>query len=107
MVERELFYEIKNCTFCDVGVFLDKFFKPESWRNERKAMLEKIKIAYNGTKWTSFPATLDEKPVWEWLCSLEKRFLAGAPNKLHTIAFLTSLRNRKANWICSSKRQLL
>ncbi|KAH7629789.1 hypothetical protein B0T09DRAFT_399404 [Sordaria sp. MPI-SDFR-AT-0083] len=86
MVERELFHEIKNCTFRDVGGFLDKFFDPKSWRNEQKAMLEKIKTAHNGTKWTGFPATPDEKPVWEWLCSLKKRFLAGAPKKLHTTA---------------------
>ncbi|KAH7625122.1 hypothetical protein B0T09DRAFT_394257 [Sordaria sp. MPI-SDFR-AT-0083] len=62
------------------------FFDPKDWRNEQKAMLEKIKTAHNGTKWTGFPATPDEKPVWEWLCSLEERFLAGAPNKLHTTA---------------------
>ncbi|KAH7633172.1 serine/threonine-protein kinase Sgk2 [Sordaria sp. MPI-SDFR-AT-0083] len=86
VVEKELFHEIKNCTFRGVGGFLDKFFDLENWRNEQKAMLEKIKTAHNGTKWTGFPATPDEKPVWEWLCSLEERFLAGAPNKLHTTA---------------------
>ncbi|KAK3946647.1 hypothetical protein QBC32DRAFT_248979, partial [Pseudoneurospora amorphoporcata] len=63
IVEQELFHEIKNCTFRGVGGFLDKFFDPESWRNEQKAMLEKIKTAHNGTKWTDFPATPDEKPV--------------------------------------------
>ncbi|KAK3946545.1 hypothetical protein QBC32DRAFT_149789, partial [Pseudoneurospora amorphoporcata] len=49
IVEQELFHEIKNCTFRGVGGFLDKFFDPESWRNEQKAMLEKIKTAHNGT----------------------------------------------------------
>ncbi|KAH7635785.1 hypothetical protein B0T09DRAFT_390551 [Sordaria sp. MPI-SDFR-AT-0083] len=62
------------------------FFNPESWRNEQKAILEKIKTAHNGTRWTGFPAIPDEKLVWDWLCSLEERFLAGAPNKLHITA---------------------
>ncbi|KAI1156562.1 serine/threonine-protein kinase Sgk2 [Nemania diffusa] len=84
IVEGELFEEIKKCTFRNVGRFCDKFFKPESWRKEQKAMLEGIMTAHDGKKWTDFPTTPDEKPVWDWLRSLEEHFLADAPYKLYT-----------------------
>ncbi|KAJ4392640.1 hypothetical protein N0V85_006913 [Neurospora sp. IMI 360204] len=75
--------------------FMDKFFNPESWRDEQKAMLEKIMTEHNGAEWTGFPATPDENQVWDWLRSLEERFLADAPYKLHTTASANRLGERK------------
>ncbi|RVD82866.1 uncharacterized protein DFL_007277 [Arthrobotrys flagrans] len=76
IVEKELFHEVKRCTFRNVKGFWDKFFDSESWDEERKAMLKGMMAEHDGRKWTGFPSTPDEKPVWEWLRSLEKRFLA-------------------------------
>ncbi|KAI3317111.1 serine/threonine-protein kinase Sgk2 [Xylariaceae sp. AK1471] len=84
IVEGELFEEIKKCTFRNVGGFWDRFFDPKSWCKEQKAMLEGVLTTHDGKKWTDFPTIPDEKPVWDWLRSLEEHFLADAPYKLHT-----------------------
>ncbi|KAI5862977.1 serine/threonine-protein kinase Sgk2 [Durotheca rogersii] len=83
-VEGELFHEIKKCTFRAVKGFWDKFLKPERWRKDQKAMLRGVMSAHNGQRWTEFPSTPDEQPVWDWLRSLEERFLADTTYKLHT-----------------------
>ncbi|OTB04962.1 hypothetical protein M426DRAFT_11051 [Hypoxylon sp. CI-4A] len=70
IVERELFDEIKNCTFRNVGGFWDKFFNPKSWHEE-------------------------QNPVWDWLRSLEGRFLDNAPYKLHTTRCANQFKERK------------
>ena len=97
IVEGELFEELKHCTFRNVEGFWDKFFDPGScsWSEEQKAALEGILTAYNGEKWVGFPPVPDEKPVWNWLRSLEERFLKGAPYKLHTTTTATQFTERK------------
>ncbi|KAI0858935.1 serine/threonine-protein kinase Sgk2 [Xylaria cubensis] len=83
MIEKELFEEIKTCTFRNVGGFWDKFFEPKSRREEQRAMLKAVMTAYNGNRWTDFPDTTDEALVWSWLCSLKTRFLTGTSHILH------------------------
>ncbi|KAJ3577897.1 hypothetical protein NPX13_g2667 [Xylaria arbuscula] len=95
IVEGELFEEIEKCTFRNVGGFWDKFFEPKSWREEQKAMLKGIMTAHDGKKWTDFPTTPDEKPVWDWLRSLEEHFLADAPYKLHTTKTANQFKERE------------
>ncbi|KJZ71431.1 hypothetical protein HIM_09155 [Hirsutella minnesotensis 3608] len=95
VVEGELFEEIKNCTFRNVKGFWDKFLDPKSWRKEQKAMLKRMMTAHDGKKWTEFPSTPDEKPVWNWLRSLEERFLTDAPHKLHTTRTANQFKERK------------
>ncbi|PHH89833.1 hypothetical protein CDD83_5159 [Cordyceps sp. RAO-2017] len=51
--------------------------------------------AHNGKKWAEFPSTPDEQPVWDWLRSLEERFLADAPHKLHTTRTANQFKERK------------
>ena len=70
IVERELFYEIKDWTFRNVGGFCDKFFDSKSWLREQKEMLGALMAEYDGTKSTGFPSIPDERPVWAWLRSL-------------------------------------
>ncbi|KAI1357851.1 serine/threonine-protein kinase Sgk2 [Xylaria arbuscula] len=79
IVEGELFEEIEKCTFRNVGGFWDKG----------------IMTAHDGKKWTDFPTTPDEKPVWDWLHSLEEHFLADAPYKLHTTKTANQFKERK------------
>ncbi|TWU79100.1 hypothetical protein ED733_008727 [Metarhizium rileyi] len=95
IIERELFEEIKQCTFRNVKGFFDKFFNPETWRRDQQAMLRAIMAAHNGKTWIEFPSTPDEKPIWNWLCSLEERFLAGAPHKLYTTRTAHQFKERK------------
>ncbi|ORY57479.1 serine/threonine-protein kinase Sgk2 [Pseudomassariella vexata] len=95
IVERELFEEIKNCTFRNVGGFWDKFFDPKNWRKKQNAMLKGILTAHDGKRWTDFPTVPDEKPVWDWLRSLEEHFLDNAPYKLHTTRTANQFKERK------------
>ncbi|KAI1475422.1 hypothetical protein F4774DRAFT_292185 [Daldinia eschscholtzii] len=93
IVERDLFEEMRNCIFRNVGGFWDKFFK--SWNKEQDEMLKGILTAYNGKRWTDFPTIPEEKPVWDWLCSLEEDFLKNAPYKLHTTTTASQFEERK------------
>ncbi|KAI9147408.1 serine/threonine-protein kinase Sgk2 [Paramyrothecium foliicola] len=95
IVEGELFEEIKNCTFRNVGGFWDKFFDSKSWRKEQKAMLKGVLTAHDGKRWKDFPTVPDEKPVWDWLRSLEERFLDDAPFKFHTTRTANQFKERK------------
>ncbi|KAM4056429.1 hypothetical protein HRG_003332 [Hirsutella rhossiliensis] len=95
IVEGELFFEIKDCTFRNVGGFCDKFFDSKSWRKEQKEMLNRMMVAHDGKKWTNFPSTPDEDPVWTWLCALEERFLTDAPHKLYTTRTANQFKERK------------
>ncbi|GKU11172.1 unnamed protein product [Fusarium langsethiae] len=95
IVERELFFEIKDCTFRNVAGFMDKFFSPKGWHKEQRAMLRGIMTAHNGKRWSDFPVTADEKPVWDWFRSLEDRFLSDAPHKLHTTRTANQFKERK------------
>ncbi|KAI0406031.1 serine/threonine-protein kinase Sgk2 [Xylaria palmicola] len=84
VVEDELFYEIRNCTFRGVGGFEAKFFNPATWKSDHRRMLEKMLEEGAGeTRPWAFPLETDENSVWTWLRSLESRFLDAAPNKLH------------------------
>jgi hypothetical protein len=49
IVEAELFYEIKDCTFRNVGGFWEKIFNPEGWRQEQKSMLKALMASHNGS----------------------------------------------------------
>ncbi|KAI1271451.1 serine/threonine-protein kinase Sgk2 [Xylaria sp. FL0933] len=95
VIEDRLFGEIKDCTFRNVEGFWDRFFKSESWREEQEEMRSRIMTAHNGKKWTEFPNTPDERPVWDWFRSLEDRFLAGAPYKLSTTQNAHQFKERK------------
>ncbi|KAG9249704.1 serine/threonine-protein kinase Sgk2 [Emericellopsis atlantica] len=95
VVEGELFFEIKDCTFRNVKGFCDKFFDPKRWRKEQKAMLREMMTAHDGKRWTDFPTPSDEKPVWDWFRSLEERFLADASYKLHTTKTAHQFQERK------------
>ncbi|KAI1262889.1 serine/threonine-protein kinase Sgk2 [Xylariaceae sp. FL1019] len=84
IVERELFFEIRDCTFRNVGGFSDRFFDTKSWRETQKDMLKGVMTEHDGKRWNGFPSKPTEQLVWDWLCSLEDRLLSDAPHKLHT-----------------------
>ncbi|KAI1157318.1 hypothetical protein F5B18DRAFT_657823 [Nemania serpens] len=95
IVERELFFEIRDCTFRNVGGFCDKFFNTKSWDARQKEMLEAVMAEHDGNRWKSFPTVPAERLVWDWLRSLEDRALNGAPHKLHTTKTAHQFKERK------------
>ncbi|KAI3340362.1 serine/threonine-protein kinase Sgk2 [Ustulina deusta] len=96
IVERELFFEIKDCTFRSVGGFCDKFFNTKNWQKGQKEMLEAVMAEHDGNRWKSFPTVAAERLVWDWLRSLEDRALSGAPHKLYTTKTAHQFKERKS-----------
>ncbi|KJZ70169.1 hypothetical protein HIM_10429 [Hirsutella minnesotensis 3608] len=95
VVEGELFFEIRDCTFRNVGGFWDKFFDSKRWRNDQRAMLRALMTAHDGTRWTDFPNPSHEQPVWEWLRTLERDYLVDARQKLYTTKTANQFEERK------------
>ncbi|KYK57232.1 serine/threonine-protein kinase Sgk2 [Drechmeria coniospora] len=95
IIEEELFFETKDCTFRGVAGFCDKFFNAKDWRPEQRKMQKAVMAMHDGKKWIGFPAIPDEKPVWDWLCLLEERSLVNAPYKLHTTNTANQFKERK------------
>ncbi|KAI1167167.1 serine/threonine-protein kinase Sgk2 [Nemania serpens] len=95
IVERELFFEIRDCTFRNVGGFRDKFFSTKNWHKGQKEMLEAVIAEHDGNRWKLFPTVPAERLVWDWLRSLEDRALSGAPHKLYTTKTAHQFKERK------------
>ncbi|KAK2590651.1 hypothetical protein QQS21_011664 [Conoideocrella luteorostrata] len=95
IIERELFYEIKDCTHRDVPGFFEKYFDVTKWTKKQQKMLKSILTNHDGTKWKTFPADPWEGYVWEWLTTLEKMALAGASYVLHSNKTATEFKSRK------------
>lgn len=94
-VENEIFFEIKDCVYRDVGGFWDQFFDSRTWPKGKQKMLKDIMTAHNGEMWMDFPLNPDKKAVWTWLCALEERFLANASYKLFTTQTANQFKERK------------
>ncbi|ODA77176.1 hypothetical protein RJ55_06803 [Drechmeria coniospora] len=58
-------------------------------------MLKGVMALHDGKEWKEFPATPDEKSVWDWLRSLEESGLANAPYKLHSTKTANQFKERK------------
>ncbi|KAI1311662.1 serine/threonine-protein kinase Sgk2 [Xylaria venustula] len=95
IVERKLFFEIRNCTFRDVGGFCNKFFNTKSWDERQKEMLEFVMAEHDGNRWKLFPTIPAERPVWDWLRLLEDSALSGAPHMLYTTKTAHQFKKRK------------
>jgi hypothetical protein len=95
IVERDLFLEIKDCTFRGVGGFCNKFFNTKYWDKRSKEILKCVLAEHDGNRWKGFPSRPAERPVWDWLRSLEDRTLSGAPHRLHTTKTAHQFKERK------------
>ncbi|KAM3552429.1 hypothetical protein ARSEF4850_007390 [Beauveria asiatica] len=95
IVERELFYEIKGCTYRRVSGFFEKHFDITNWGNAQTKMLKLILANHDGTKWIDFPADPWEAAVWKWLQGLEEKALTGAQYTLHTNKSATEFKERR------------
>ncbi|KAH8707831.1 hypothetical protein BB8028_0002g05710 [Beauveria bassiana] len=95
IVERELFYEIKDCTHRGVPGFFEKHFDTANWTKAQTKMLKSILANHDGTKWNDFPVDPWEAAVWKWLQGLEEKALAGAQYTLHTNKSATEFKERR------------
>ncbi|OAA62914.1 serine/threonine-protein kinase Sgk2 [Cordyceps fumosorosea ARSEF 2679] len=95
IVERELFYEIRDCTHRGVPRFFEKHFDKANWTKSQENSLKLMLTDHDGTQWKDFPADPLETPVWNWLRGLEKKALAGAQYILYTNKSATEFKERK------------
>lgn len=95
IIERELFYEIKDCTHRGVPGFFEKHFDSAQWTKKQQNMLKSLLANHDGTKWKDFPADPWEPYVWEWLKKLQELSLAGASYTLHSNKTATEFKSRK------------
>ncbi|KAI0191791.1 serine/threonine-protein kinase Sgk2 [Xylaria flabelliformis] len=97
VMKKETFKEIRNCTFRNVVGFWEKFFEPDNWCEGQKAILKEIMTYYDYDRkqWIDFPTIIDEESVWNWLRSLEMRFLVQAPHKLYSTQPAHQFQERK------------
>ena len=95
IIERELFYEIRDCTHRNVPGFFGKHFDSTEWTKKQKSMLRSILANHDGARWANFPADPWEMHVWDWLADLEAKALKGAAYSLHTNKSATEFKNRK------------
>ncbi|KAI1291224.1 serine/threonine-protein kinase Sgk2 [Xylaria venustula] len=62
---------------------------------KQKEILESIMAEHDGNRWKSFPTIPAERPVWDWLRSLENSALSGTPHMLHTTKIAYQFKERK------------
>ena len=95
IIERELFYELKDCTHRSVPGFFEKHFDSTNWDKERQQMIKLVLDKHDGKMWKNFPADPWETDVWHWLTVLEETALAGALYKLHQNKSANEFKQRK------------
>lgn len=95
IIERELFYEIRDCTHRAVPGFFQKHFDVTKWDQSQQQMRRLLLENHDGTKWKDFPTDPWETPVWAWLTGLEEMALTGARCTLHANRTATEFKERK------------
>ncbi|KAL2891336.1 serine/threonine-protein kinase Sgk2 [Ceratocystis lukuohia] len=94
LLESKVFPEIKNCTFRNVGGFLDRFFNTTHSTETEVSVLKAVLGEHDGKKWRKFPIGLspdkklnkrpNENQLWGWLVSIQESFQNVASNQLYT-----------------------
>ena len=84
IVEDELFYEIKDCIYRDVGGFFDKYFEGRDQSRNSKRMYNAMKAQHERGRWTGFPDPPKQAAVWEWLSDLQEKHLSRSRGTFYT-----------------------
>ncbi|KAL9607795.1 MAG: hypothetical protein Q9167_007323 [Letrouitia subvulpina] len=84
IVESALFYEIKGCTYRNVGGFFEKYFDGRCWSHKSKSIYNEITEQYRGGRWIDFPSQPDEDAVWDWLSRFQDKHLSDSRGIFYT-----------------------
>ena len=96
IIESEMFYEIKRCTYRDVDGFFEKYFEGRLWSGKSKAIYNAMKKQYRGGGWANFPDPPNEDAVWEWLSLFQDKHLSNSPGVLYTTESTSDLTGGEA-----------
>jgi len=96
IIESAMFYEIKGCTYRNVGGFFEKYFEGRPWSRKSKAIYNAVKKQYRGGRWTDFPDPPDEDAVWDWLSRFQNKHLSDSCGILYTTESTSDLTGGEA-----------
>ena len=82
--DDELFYEIKSCTYRNVGGFFDKYFDGRDQSRDGKRMYTSMKAQHKRGRWTGFPDPPEQSAVWEWLSRFQEKHLSRSRSTFYT-----------------------
>ncbi|KAG5954707.1 hypothetical protein E4U57_004197 [Claviceps arundinis] len=83
----ELFDEVKNSLFRAVDGFREKFFGTSRWgidSPDGHQMYKSLPKEHRNGKWKDLPNNAEEHAVLKWFFELERTYLLGATNNIHT-----------------------
>lgn len=96
IIESEMFYEIKRCTYRDVDGFFEKYFEGRPWSRKSKAIYNIVSKQYRDGRWIDFPDPPDEDAVWEWLSLFQDKHLSDSRGVLYTTESTSDLTGGEA-----------
>jgi len=96
IIESAMFYEIKGCTYRNVGGFFEKYFEERPWSCKSKAIYNAVKKQYRGGRWTDFPDPPDDDAVWNWLSRFQDKHLSDSRGILYTTESTSDLTGGEA-----------
>ncbi len=96
IIESAMFYEIKGCTYRNVGGFFEKYFEGRPWSRKSKGIYNAVKKQYRGGRWTDFPDPPDEDAVWKWLSRFQDKHLSDSRGILYTTESTSDLTGGEA-----------
>ena len=96
LLENSLFDEIKNCTYRNVGGFFTKYFEGNEWSKRSKEIYQALRDRHVDGRWIDFPDPPDEPAVWDWLSSIQDKYLTDAHGIYYTTSATTELMDAEA-----------
>lgn len=84
IIEHELFYEIRGCTYRNVGGFFEKYFERPDQSRDSKKMYTSMKAQHKRGRWTGFPDPPEQGAVWEWLSRFQEKHLSRSRGIFYT-----------------------
>lgn len=84
IIESAMFYEIKRCTYRNVGGFFEKYIEGRPWSRKSKAIYSAVKKQYRGGRWIDYPDPPDEDAVWDWLSRFQNKHLSDSRGIFYT-----------------------
>ena len=96
IIESEMFYEIKRCTYRDVDGFFEKYFEGRPWSRKSKAIYNMVNRQYRAGRWTDFPDPPDEDAVWDWLSRFQNKHLSDSHGIFYTTESTSDLTGGEA-----------
>lgn len=84
LVEKAIFYEIRERTYRNVGGFFPNYFKGKDWCRKYRSIYRDVKKRHFGGRRIDFPNPPTRAKVWKWLSNFQKEFLTNMQSAYYT-----------------------